>query len=238
MNYKIKYIKYKNKYILLKNQRGGKIKTKEKIYFTHDNGGRPFMVNINKNNVDIYTVSKNFNYEKNDYTDLAMSYKNVKNIFIGKSAKGDDMYASYPNNPAKAEKAGLGNSILLNLSGNKYVFIGEYVYEFETDDHIKEFYSMIGHSDVPYPVAIGTHNVYFLIDKGDYGYLSREYFKDFPKKYSWALDSYSKLWAQNKFSPKLPKNISWNDQIAAEEKDSLMKFVKKIPKVKIIINRQ
>ena len=189
-----------------------KVNIKGKTYFTHDNFGRPFMVVINGNNVDIYTYSKDFSFdrklEKNDYNVLVKSYKNVKKIFIGKSIKGDDMYASFPNNPTSAAKVGLGNSILLNLSGNKYVFIGSSVYEFETPDHIEEFYSMIGNNDFPYPVAIGEKNVYFLISKGNYGYLSRDHFEDFPKKYNWGLDSYARLWAQGPFMPDLPKNAS------------------------------
>ena len=111
------------------------VSTKGKVYFTHDNGSRPFMVDVNGNNVDIYTHPTNldldYKLDKKDYNILVKSYKNVKQIFIGKSIKGDDMYASYKRNPAKAMKAGLGNSFLLNLSGNKYVFIGESVYEFD-----------------------------------------------------------------------------------------------------------
>ena len=155
-------------------------------------------------------------------------------IFIGKSIKGDDMYASFPNNPAGAAKAGLGNSILLNLSGNKYVFIGESVYEFDTPDHIKEFYSMIGNNDVPYPVAVGEKNVYFIIEKT---YLSRNYFEGFPKKYSWGLDSYARLWGQGPFMPNLSKNASWKQRFDAQQKASLTKFIKKFPKVKIIHKR-
>ena len=236
-----------------------KVNIKGKTYFTHDNGGRPFMVVVNGNNVDIYTYSKDFSFdrklEKKDYNVLVKSYKNVKKIFIGKSIKGDDMYASFPNNPAGAAKAGLGNSILLNLSGNKYVFIGEFVYEFDTPDHIEEFYSMIGNSDVPYPVAVGEKNVYFLIQKGNYGYLSRDHFEDFPKIYSWGLDSYARLWGQGSFQPDIPmppameraqkenraapkamrmKYYKLRD--AAQKKASLEKFVKKL-KIKIIHKR-
>lgn len=210
-----------------KDKETSKISIKGKSYFTHDNGGRPFMVNINGNNVDIYTYPKDFSFdrrlEKKDYTNFVKSYKNVKKIFIGKSIKGDDMYASYPNNPAKAASAGLGNSILLNLSGNKYAFISISIFEFETkDDLIEEFYSMIGRNDVPYPVAIGEKNVYFLlIEKGNYKYISREHFKDFPKKYSWGLDSYSRFWELGIF----------------KDMGNLYKYTKNIPKVKTIYNR-
>ena len=239
---------------------GIKVSTKGKVYFTHDNGGRPFMVVVNGNNVDIYTYPTDFGFdrrlEKKDYTVSVKSYKNVKKIFIGKSIKGDDMYASYPNKPAKAASAGLGNSILLNLSGNKYVFIGESIYEFNTPDHIEEFYSMIGHSDVPYPVAVGEKNVYFLISTGHYGYLSRDHFEDFPKKYSWGLESYNRLWGMGSFQPDIPKPPAmekamkehraapkamrtkyYKQQNKAHKKASMKKFVKKFPKIKNIHKR-
>ena len=215
--------------------------TKGKVYFTHDNGGRPFMVVVNGNNVNIYTYPKdidlNHKLEMRDYTVYVKSYNNVKQIFIGKSIPGDDMHASAFKSflyPSKAAKAGLGNSILLNLSGNKYVFIGESVYEFDTPDHIKEFYSMIGNNDVPYPVAVGEKNVYFIIEKT---YLSRNYFEGFPKKYSWGLDSYARLWGQGPFMPNLSKNASWKQRFDAQQKASLTKFIKKFPKVKIIHKR-
>jgi len=153
---------------------------------------------------------------KKNYTEFIKSYKNVKRIFIGKSVKGDDAYASFPNNSSAAAKFGLGNSILLQISTNRYAFIGESVYEFETPDLIEEYYSMIGGNDVPYPIAVGSKNVYFLIFGGNDGYLSKKYFEDFPQKHSWALDSYARLWGQNKFT------------------DSLIKYTKKIPKIKIV----
>ena len=137
-------------------------------------------------------------------------------------------------------KFGLGNSILLNLSGNKYVFIGESVYEFETIDPIEKFYSMIGRNDVPYPVAVGPENVYFLIFGGQDGYLSKKYFKDFPKKYSWALDSYNKLWGQYPFNEESydeTKTVMHVMHKNYGKNNSLVSYTKKIPKIKIIQKR-
>ena len=75
-----------------------------------------------------------------------------------------------------------GDGFLLNKSD----WSEEVMYEMakmdgiEITDEIKKYYSMIGNSDVPYPVAIGEKNVYFLIEST---YLSKDYFYDFPKKY-------------------------------------------------------
>jgi hypothetical protein len=209
---------------------------KNKKYFIHDNGGRPFMVNVSVKNVEIYKLPKNF--ENNidptfeDYNTLVKAYKNVKNVFIGKSVKGDD---------GNGWAGGIGNSILLHLSANKlsnklsnkYCFIGEFIYEFEIPDIIEQFHSMIGNSDVSYPVAIGKTYVYFLINKGQYGYLSKEYFEDFPKKHKWALESYDKLWGQGTFRDN-PTSKTYNPK----SKTSLYKYTKKIPKIKIIQKRK
>ena len=49
--------------------------------------------------------------------------------------------------------------------------------------------------------------------------LSKEYFEEFPKKYSWAIDGYSRLWGNEEFGK------------------SLSKQTKKISKIKVIKKR-
>lgn len=214
---------------------------KDTEYLTHDNGGRPFKVSVNNKNVSIYKLPEDYNYDnghanKKDYTILVKTYNNVKQIFIGKSVKGDD--ANGNNN------FGLGNSVLLEIANNKYVFIGDAIYEFSTSSPIVEFFSMIGNSDVPYPLALTKDNVYFLIDKGYYGYLSKEYFTDFPRKYNWALDSYSKLWGQYPFTMdenNLTKSeydkLDYSERTKLQKKISLSNKSKKFQNIKIIHNR-
>jgi len=47
-----------------------------------------------------------------------------------------------------------------------YVFIGDCIYIFEPpeNDEIVDYHSMIGSSDVPYPVAVGKKYLYFMLD--------------------------------------------------------------------------
>ena len=202
---------------------------KIKKYYTHNNGSRPYMVTIEDKTVSIYKLS---NTSKNtDYTHLVKTYNNVKEIFIGNSIKGDDALGN--------KKFGLGNSILIEININKYVFIGEYVYEFSTTSKIEEFFSMIGNNDVPYPVAIDKNNVYFLINMGIYGFLSRKYFIDFPNKYSWGLHSYSKLWMHTPFiyeyiDETKYKNMKYIDQEKLRKKISLENKTHKIKNIKMI----
>lgn len=213
----------------------------DKEYLTHDNGGRPFKVVVNNKNVNIYKLPDDYNYDngspnKNNYTNLVNSYNNVKQIFIGKSVKGDDANGN--------NKFGLGNSVLLEIANNKYVFIGETIYEFSTYSPITDFFSMIGNSDVPYPLALTKDSVYFLIDKGNNGYLSREYFTEFPKKYSWALDSYSRLWGQypftideNNITKSQYNKMNYSERSKLQKKTQLSDKTNKIPNIKIIQNR-
>ena len=171
-----------------------------KKYLIFDNGGRPYKVVIKGKGLDIYTYDdsvEDINYD--DYPILIKSYKKLKKIFIPKGI--DDR--------GKAWSGGKGNTILAQISGNKYLFIGPWIYEFETkNEKIIEYHSQVGNSGVPYPLAIGENNVYFLIAKGEEGYLSKEYFEEFPKEYSWAIDGYSRLWGQNMFEKKLSKKTT------------------------------
>lgn len=60
-----------------------------------------------------------------------------------------------------------GNSMLFRVRGNKYIFVGDIIYAFETSDKILKYFSPIEGSDVPYPVAVGTENTYLLLE-GEY----------------------------------------------------------------------
>jgi hypothetical protein len=158
-------------------------------YFTHDNGGRPFMVVIKGKGIEIYKLPKTYNYNIvpsiRDYTKLIKSYKNVNKIFIG-----GKKWSNISNNNFE-----LGNTILVNLKNNKYLFIGNSIYEFETKDIIKEYYSPIYGSDISYPIGVSSKYVYFIgIDNI---YFPKKNFKDFPKKYSWSENAYSKLYNNN-----------------------------------------
>jgi hypothetical protein len=60
--------------------------------------------------------------------------------------------------------------------------IGFDIYEFSMDDVVEAYYSLIGNSDVPYPVLLGTKNVYFMLD---HSYLPRTFFKAPMKAADW-----------------------------------------------------
>jgi|SRR3989344_312522 len=113
---------------------------KGKVYLTHDNGARPYKVIIDGLNVYVYD---------NKTDKLIIKYK-VSKVYIGKNIKNSKIN---------------GNTIVIQINKNKCVYIGDAIYEFEIDDEIVKYFSPIDNSDVPYPVLVGTKNVYFMLNK-------------------------------------------------------------------------
>ena len=174
---------------------------KGSIYFTHDNGGRPFKVVISGKKVSVYEQPnwKDWQSETGkEYTKLIKTFSQVKKIFIGKDTQlGSDFD---------------GNSILLQLTSNKYVFIGGWIHEFVTpDDTIIAYYSKVGNSDVPYPVALGEKNAYFMLNLWETGVVPRDVF---------------------------PPNTDWEDAYMLfyghKGDEALVDYGKKFDKVKVI----
>ena len=129
-----------------------------KSYYIHDNGGRPFKVMIDNKSVSIYKNTTE--YPEEEKYDRIVKTVNAKEVFIGKSSGKSDLS---DHTPAEARHY-IGNSILLELSAKKYMYIGSEIYEFQTEDKIESYYSLVGNNDVPYPIALGTDNIYFMLD--------------------------------------------------------------------------
>lgn len=105
------------------------------IHLTLDNGGLPFVAEINGDVVRVYQEQ--------------FTYSDVEKVFYGEDRKGDkDATMLLKIGPQKYAYIGSGD-----------------IYEFETDEEITEFSSPIGNSAVPYPYAIGEKYVYLMLDK-------------------------------------------------------------------------
>jgi hypothetical protein len=124
-----------------------------KHYYIHDNGGTPFRVSVDKTNLKIFKG----NFEEDagwDYDDkgkeiFSMKTSSYKKLFVGR-----DNVENFN-----------GNSLLIHVKENKYIFVGMYIYEFSTpDDEIISYFSPVGNNDVPYPFAIGRQNTYLMIE--------------------------------------------------------------------------
>lgn len=131
-----------------------------KEYLTIDNGGHPFKVKIGNNkHVEVFKSTDDENeedeigYENKPF----LSYNPVK-IFIGKS----------PHNKMTTFSGGHGskfdgNSILLQMNKNKYVYIGECIYSFTSFSPIIKYISPVGNSSVTYPYGMDIDNRIYLM---------------------------------------------------------------------------
>jgi hypothetical protein len=126
------------------------IQTKGKTYETLDNGGRPFLVDIDGMNVTVFVNEK----EDRDYGKRIWS-KKVLDVFVG------DPKPSYDDGYQLWNK---GTSVLVKIGPERYVFIGNRIFEFsvEKGDTIVKYYTPTGNSAVPYPYAVGKNNTYIM----------------------------------------------------------------------------
>ena len=139
----------------------------------------PYLIYISKKKVSIYTLPKKYdknippypfesNATKNKtawaYTKFIKEYK-YKKVYIGSSKGKSNISHHYKTK---------NNGILLELSKNNYVFIGEIgIMEFNLDDKILKLLTPLG-----YPVIYGEKNIYHLYKKNTIKIISR---KDLPR---------------------------------------------------------
>jgi hypothetical protein len=165
-----------------------------KTYLIHDNGGRPFRVEVSGKTVAIYegTLPEGENeYDNMVYNDL-LKKVTVKAVYIGKSTCDKAAYIT----DECGEEAD-GNTILLHVSGNRYMFVGPEIYEFTMEDDFVAFYSQLGNNDVPYPIVLGSRYVYLMLD-GDHSYIPRELFKGPMNDIEWG-DAYAYYYGYKDF---------------------------------------
>lgn len=128
------------------------------IYEIIDNGGTPFLVFDYGGHVDVY--NQVYNAESNQYEihGKIMDSKYNK-IFVG------DNELNAPDYDLK-KGTGRGNTILLQVDKNNYIYIGDGIRSFTTKegDVIQKYYSPVGNNAVPYPYALGERYAYLLLD--------------------------------------------------------------------------
>lgn len=132
---------------------------KIKEYLINDNGGKPFKVVIkNINDVYVFKRMESDNDELKYSDNPILTFKNVAEIFIGKSPKNKMTEFSRGYGP-KFD----GNTILLHIQDLYYVCISYIIFQFKAQTLIKSYNSPVGNSDVAYPFAIDTNNNYYLL---------------------------------------------------------------------------
>tara|TARA_R110000851_G_scaffold138894_1_gene275720 strand:+ start:62 stop:688 length:627 start_codon:yes stop_codon:yes gene_type:complete len=89
---------------------------------------------------------KEMTKENTNYNILVAEFKNIIQFFSSNDEAGNDK----------------GNHILIHVSGNKFVSVGDSVFSFEIyEDIILDLYSPSG-DEFKFPYAIGERNTYFL----------------------------------------------------------------------------
>lgn len=153
-------------------------------YFTHDNGGRPFLVYYRGGHAFIYKrppfdekAASDKEYEDWEkgyakewaYTVLVKEFKYDK-VFVGESPL--NYMTSQTGSHGREFK---GNSIVFSLIkhrssdrakvGRKMLFVGDMIYEWRYVGEPISYCSPVGDSDVPYPFMKTRTHVLFMLDK-------------------------------------------------------------------------
>lgn len=131
-------------------------------YYTHYNYSRPFLVSITGCNVCVSP-----NDEDDEENELESLYYTPDTIFIGNSLQTVMTISS-----GGFGNQFNGNSFLFEWKVDekvfKYVYVGQHVFTFYTDDKIIKYISPVGNNDVPYPVAISAKYIYGLVHPNGY----------------------------------------------------------------------
>lgn len=133
-------------------------------YSTHDNGGRPFRVEIRgEKEVALFQRDKaSLDTDEDLYeSEPLMVWPNVDKVWVGKSPL-TKMTAFSGGHGPKFD----GNSLLLELPSGDCVYVGESVDQFRPLAPIVKYVSEVGNNDVPYPFALDRDGRYYLMTEG------------------------------------------------------------------------
>lgn len=147
---------------------------------THDNGGRPFLVSYDKKKAYVGRLVS----MKSDRVSSKRSSSTIGINIYTYQHKWTFPYRKLFIGVDKTTK--MRNSVLINVSGNLYIFIGDWIYAFSTKHPVKRFVSEIRGSDVVYPYAEDASSTYLLMDavKHD-GHFDSPYDAYWDKKAGW-----------------------------------------------------
>lgn len=134
---------------------------KKKFYTTHNNGGRPLLIIVNKDTIDVYlNICADVCTDENSIWQYMRTIK-YKKIFIGESPA-----TAMTRFSGGYGKKFDGNTILLHIMKDVYAFIQTDVLLFKTNNEkITKYVSQVGNNDVPYPYAISDKNHYIIIEE-------------------------------------------------------------------------
>lgn len=128
-------------------------------YQTHDNGGRPFTVEIDRDQV--VKIYRNIYDEKTETIEMApdpfLTYRPSK-VWVGRSPFNRMTSFSGGHGPRFD-----GNSFLFQVGPRRYIFVGDRIFSFSASSPIVKFVSPVGNNDVPYPYAFDSRGWCYLM---------------------------------------------------------------------------
>lgn len=110
--------------------------------------------------MDAFSTSEEY-YEHKYFDQLVYEVKNPMKVMPGKSPLNSMTEFSGGDGPEFD-----GNTVLIQVSKNRFVFIGPGISEFTLDanEKIKTFLSPVGNNSVPYPYIETNKSVYLFLD--------------------------------------------------------------------------
>ncbi len=127
---------------------------------TLDNGAPAFEVTLRDNVVDVKRCVTTRDSGGGEETRACVTLR-PKRVFVGRSLRNPMTEFSGGHGPKF-----LGNTILLEFAGNRYVHVGESVVGFRTRAPIAWFLSPVGNSGVPSPYACDAEGSILLLGSG------------------------------------------------------------------------
>ncbi len=126
-----------------------------KRYITHHNGGRPFCVAVDHSAHTFSVHRRDTSSDQDVFPHEVVPSRSFEVCFVGRD---DDWEMTHLDNA-------VGNSVLLKLDNETYMYVGERIYTFRSGEEILDYTSKIGNSDVPYPCAFSLNRVYCLLHR-------------------------------------------------------------------------
>lgn len=129
------------------------------IYLIHDNGGIPFEVLVDEETkhvlVRLYDTDESYESSNINPPAPILDIKYTR-IFLGGKLPNEFIDNGYDFD--------WGNSVLIHLLDDKYIYVGSQIYEFTSPLPILEYFSPIGNNDVPYPFARSCNETFLMIE--------------------------------------------------------------------------
>jgi hypothetical protein len=112
-------------------------------YLIYDFFNIVYKVYVNKNKDIVYVYKK-----RGKHSNLFLTIKNPISVFISKD------YLNFSE----------GKTILINVSHNRYLFIGSEIYSFVSNDKIINLYCNTLRHNISFPIVEGEKYLYFMYD--------------------------------------------------------------------------